>query len=161
MTVIDNGALDALVEALAQAYLEVRGLLAGDTWPRFRASRYYPRYLVAQKTLREQAARLTEAFKKLDNATPVSLSARHTPGTHSPRSPSIHSLDGAMVLSMSMRRTSDTHSPTRSLSNHSQSSPAIIRRPTGSFVKSSMTESELRAMNEILSQDDDDDDGML
>src|SRR5690554_1605144 len=56
--VLQHGTLDALVESMAQAYLEVRKLLARDTWPRFRSSRHFPAYQAMQKALLEQEERM-------------------------------------------------------------------------------------------------------
>ena len=44
-TVYSTGAVGQLVEAMGQAYLEVRKLLARDTWPRFKRTRYYAAYV--------------------------------------------------------------------------------------------------------------------
>src|SRR3546814_120374 len=79
LTVLQSGALDALVESLAQAYMEVRSLLGRDTWPRFRSSRYFPLYQATLNTLLEQEARLTAAFSTIDGASPsLKISVRRT-----------------------------------------------------------------------------------
>jgi hypothetical protein len=125
-TAIQYDALDMLTEALAQAFLDVRGLLVRDTWPRFRASRYFPRYQAMQRELRQQEERLTAAFSSLGAAT--------------------------NRLTSSIRHTSDTGTPSPTYSHSNPSvHTSVAHPPTVSVAKSSRSESELFGRSEDMS----------
>lgn len=112
--------LEALMQAYGQAYFDIRILLARDSWPRFRLSRYFPQYKRATTEERQTSIAIqavTQGGRREGKHTSDDGPASPAADDTSPRTKRASESGGGDGVRISKRGSESNHSSRNASSN--------------------------------------------